>query len=550
MPVTTGTKEFAEFYAASYSRIAGQLYAYLGDLSEAQDVTQEAFCRAFDRWTTISSYDHPEAWVRQVAWNLATNRLRHLRVAMRYLARQREEHVDGPTPDRVALVRALAKLPPNHRLAIVLHHIGQLSTAEIAEQQQVAEATVRSWLSRGRNQLAGHLTDSGVPRKRALHRPTLAAVLATALALSAGILLYGKYSEPPIIGPTEAPASPSPSPSPSPFPSPSPALAAPPISACTGALLPNLSGGSGGGLHLSGGDPTGRYLVGTNVRYDVPQRAAMQPVLWTDGKASTISAPGPTPYSVEVNSGGVLAGASSRDGKTGFSVWTYRDGQFHTLHQTDDPNQARGVVAINARGDVLVTGIASLNKTPLRPSIILAGQDPVLRDLPIPAGAQEVYVSDLDDNGTVVGAVNYPGGSINALVWAPDLTFRELPGLDGWDAQALRVRGEWVVGAALKGRLNPEQRPLRWNLRTGEVQEFAALRYASSVTPQGWILGVKGDQPVVIMGGKQLELPRVDGRTWTKDFSFNYISDDGRVIAGSGNFTSSHEAVAIRWTCS
>jgi len=70
--------------------------------------------------------------VRHVAWNLATNRLRHLRVAVRHLARQREEHVDGPTPDRIALQRALAQLPPKHPLAIVLHHFGGLSTSEIA----------------------------------------------------------------------------------------------------------------------------------------------------------------------------------------------------------------------------------------------------------------------------------------------------------------------------------------------------------------------------------------------------------------------------------
>jgi RNA polymerase sigma-70 factor (ECF subfamily) len=101
----------------------------------------------------VSAYDDPVGWVRRVAWNLATSRLRNLQVALRHLRRERIEHVEGPGLGRIALTRALATLPPNHRLAVVLHHLGHLSTAEIAEQQGVAEGTARSWLTRGRFQL-------------------------------------------------------------------------------------------------------------------------------------------------------------------------------------------------------------------------------------------------------------------------------------------------------------------------------------------------------------------------------------------------------------
>jgi hypothetical protein len=68
--------------------------------------------------------------------------------------------VPGPLPDRIALVGALAALPARQRRAVVLHHIGGLSTAEIAEQEGVAEGTVRSWLSRGRAALAAGLADT------------------------------------------------------------------------------------------------------------------------------------------------------------------------------------------------------------------------------------------------------------------------------------------------------------------------------------------------------------------------------------------------------
>lgn len=51
---------FTELYATHFQRLATQLYAYLGDHAEAQDLTQEAFCRALDHWHRISAYDDPD----------------------------------------------------------------------------------------------------------------------------------------------------------------------------------------------------------------------------------------------------------------------------------------------------------------------------------------------------------------------------------------------------------------------------------------------------------------------------------------------------------
>jgi RNA polymerase sigma-70 factor, ECF subfamily len=149
--------DFDEFYAAKFDVLRAQIYAYLGDRTEAQDLVQEAFCRAYARWKKVCRYEDPYAFVRRVAWNLATSRLRRQKTSMNFLRRQREEHSDGPSPDRVALVAALAKIPPQLRKAVVLHYLGHLSVAEIAVQEDVAEGTVKSWLSRGRAALASHL---------------------------------------------------------------------------------------------------------------------------------------------------------------------------------------------------------------------------------------------------------------------------------------------------------------------------------------------------------------------------------------------------------
>ena len=153
----TGT-DFDEFYAVHFRPLTLQLYAYLNDRHEAQDVVQEAFCRALLRWNRLMGYDDPVAWVRRVAWNLATNRFHQLRRYRLFLRHQREEHVPAPNPDHVVLTTALAKLPANLRQAVVMHYLADLSVAEIAEQTGVAQGTVKSWLHRGRMKLAATLT--------------------------------------------------------------------------------------------------------------------------------------------------------------------------------------------------------------------------------------------------------------------------------------------------------------------------------------------------------------------------------------------------------
>jgi RNA polymerase sigma-70 factor (ECF subfamily) len=154
-----GTGDFDSFYLAHFERLVLQLYAYTGDLAQAQDVVQEAFARALPRWDRVVRYDDPIGWVRRVAWNLATSRLRQLRRFRSYASSHREEHASGPSPDRVALTRALRKLPQQQRQATVLHYLADLPIGEIAAAMGVADGTVKSWLHRARKTLADILSD-------------------------------------------------------------------------------------------------------------------------------------------------------------------------------------------------------------------------------------------------------------------------------------------------------------------------------------------------------------------------------------------------------
>ncbi|GGM32304.1 RNA polymerase sigma24 factor [Micromonospora sonchi] len=152
--------DFDKLYHTHFRSLTLQLAAYCGDLSQAQDLVQEAFCRAYARWSRLSRYDDPVGWVRRVAWNLAASRWRRVRTAQSWLRRQRQEHVAGPEPDRVALTAALAQLPPTQRRAVVLHYLADLSVTQIAQQEEVPEGTVKSWLHRGRLALAAQLTST------------------------------------------------------------------------------------------------------------------------------------------------------------------------------------------------------------------------------------------------------------------------------------------------------------------------------------------------------------------------------------------------------
>ncbi len=153
-------RAFDEFYTTSYRRLVGQTYAICGNLSEAQDCVQEAFVRAWDKRRTLDRDQSPEAWVRTVAYRLAVSRWRRARKALRPPDRSSpvsEPH--EPSTDRVVLTRALQQLPPDQRRAIVLHHLCDLSVADIAEETGAPIGTVKARLSRGRSALAALLSD-------------------------------------------------------------------------------------------------------------------------------------------------------------------------------------------------------------------------------------------------------------------------------------------------------------------------------------------------------------------------------------------------------
>ncbi|WCN80670.1 SigE family RNA polymerase sigma factor [Micromonospora sp. LH3U1] len=153
-------QSFDDFYRSTARRMVRYGCAVAGDHSEAQDLVQEAYTRAWRQWGRLSTHPAPEAWLRLVVSRLATDRWRHLHRWRAVLSRTGPPPVASPpSEDWVLLVRALRQLPAAYRQALALHYLFDMSVEEIARETDVPVGTVKSWLSRGRSRLAALLPD-------------------------------------------------------------------------------------------------------------------------------------------------------------------------------------------------------------------------------------------------------------------------------------------------------------------------------------------------------------------------------------------------------
>jgi RNA polymerase sigma factor (sigma-70 family) len=152
--------------ARKLPRILSLASRMLGDLSEAEDVAQETFVKAWrhaPRWRPGEA--RFDTWLHRVALNGCYDRLRRRRELP--TADPPDQEDPGPAPDRNlhALdvgrrVRAsLQTLPPRQREAIVLCHYQELGNIEAAELMNVSVEALESLLSRARRSLRVMLAD-------------------------------------------------------------------------------------------------------------------------------------------------------------------------------------------------------------------------------------------------------------------------------------------------------------------------------------------------------------------------------------------------------
>ena len=152
-----------ELYHACYRRLVAQVYAFTTDLTEAQDVVQEAFARALARPRGPGRRGQPGGLAahgrgqRRPPAVAAPQAARHDPAARPAGGPDSSSRRPGPSAPTCA--RRWPPCPATYREVIVLHYLADLPVDEVAAVLEVPVGTVKSRLSRARAALAGQLDD-------------------------------------------------------------------------------------------------------------------------------------------------------------------------------------------------------------------------------------------------------------------------------------------------------------------------------------------------------------------------------------------------------
>ncbi|HEX9560982.1 MAG TPA: RNA polymerase sigma factor [Candidatus Dormibacteraeota bacterium] len=154
--------DFELLYQTSYGKILGTLTAMLGDRAAAEDCAQDAFERAYRKWSSWKPIAPAEAWVHRIAINAAVSHQRKMRLReVGEVIRRIGRPGLGPDPqDRIEwrdLADALAKLPPKQAAAIVLRHYHGYTNRAIAQSLGIPERTVASRLAMAKDRVRAML---------------------------------------------------------------------------------------------------------------------------------------------------------------------------------------------------------------------------------------------------------------------------------------------------------------------------------------------------------------------------------------------------------
>lgn len=152
------------FYKANFGRICRKLaVVFRGDVSHAEDVTQEAFVVAYRHWPRISTMANPYGYVAKIAWRLAMKWMESQRHGEQARADPATMALPGDSSAvsdiRIDLARALDRLPEQLRIVAGLSLLGY-SPKDIGEILGIPSATARTRLKRARDRLIKLMEES------------------------------------------------------------------------------------------------------------------------------------------------------------------------------------------------------------------------------------------------------------------------------------------------------------------------------------------------------------------------------------------------------
>ena len=152
-------------YRENYARLVRIAYSITGRRDDAEELVQESFITAQQRWGTVREYDDPPAWLRHVVVNRCLSFQRRSGSQARAVALL-ESHNATPPPDVTlsdhddTLWTAVRGLPKMQAAVIGLMFIDDQSAAQTAALLGCSEDTVRTHLRRAKVALAARLLAS------------------------------------------------------------------------------------------------------------------------------------------------------------------------------------------------------------------------------------------------------------------------------------------------------------------------------------------------------------------------------------------------------
>lgn len=166
MDERAGSGEFELWYGDHYRRLVAAMYLVTGDRSAAVEAVDEAFARAFERWSRVREMQSPAGWT----WVVAGNALRatHRADRRRTDAHRRSPHPGSTPPPEMQFEvwDAVRRLPRREREVIALRYLGDLQEKEIAESLGIAPGTVARALHDARRSLGDMLRDGSPSEER------------------------------------------------------------------------------------------------------------------------------------------------------------------------------------------------------------------------------------------------------------------------------------------------------------------------------------------------------------------------------------------------
>jgi RNA polymerase sigma-70 factor (ECF subfamily) len=166
----TEFEKFESFMAAYQDMVFATAVRLLGREADAEDISQEVFLRAYERFEDLSRSQTCGGWLKTVTRNLCLNHLSRYRARWHFFSEMGTAGENDELPFDVAaeetqdrdcaiadqreiLEQALRRLPDAQRVPIVLYHFEEMSYEEIAEHMGVSLAKVKSSIFRGRELL-------------------------------------------------------------------------------------------------------------------------------------------------------------------------------------------------------------------------------------------------------------------------------------------------------------------------------------------------------------------------------------------------------------